>query len=896
MYERFTDTARKVMQLANQEAQRFKHEYVGSEHILLGLVREGSGVGVAVLRNLDVDPRKIRNELEKRMAAGPDMVTMGKLPQTPHAKKVITYAVEEAQNLNHNYVGDEHLLLGLLRLQEGIAFEVLTSLGLQLDETREEVLNLLGHGMDPGDERKQFTARSGRSKTPALDSFGRDLTELARQGRLLASVGRDEVYLRLIPLLVPGCRLIPVLIGQPGVGKTTIVEGLAQKIVDDRVPEFLRDRRIVSVNLAMMLAGTKYRGQFEERMLVMFEETRRAKNVILFLDEFHVMGRSPAAGRAVGPAGRLERGGQPVHVGDCEIFACSLKPRLSRGEVSCIGAASAADYQGWLQESTLASHLRAIVVEPIRGDSLLEALRTQRDRLESHHRVEILDEGLEAAAVLSERYLWGLAQPVRAVRVLEEAASLARDGEVATQMSLAELEELIEPLQRELGQAQADGDAERGERIGKQLARAEARQATLIREIQDETQLAELVELIRSLDESKEEHVAEQNFDKAIAARDQADRLKKRTKEILQEQRERRTEAFGRLEWETVARVVSGQTGLPLRSISSRESESKRVLDLESRLNTRILGQTEAVAIVSRAMRHGWSGLKGPGRPVAGLLLVGPRGVGKTHLAACLAEELFGAGAFLEVDLSDFRDGESPDSLAWTLFGGRRRGGHSPRPPGVVLFDQLDHAPAGFWGSLRQLLEPVQAADSVGRSLGLQHMVFLLSVSTESPPEPLADDVASRYRGLREALERALNRRLSPTELTGIDDIVPFHALDRATLRALLDARLGQLGDHLGARGVRLDVTPAAKDRLVDEGTNPETGAHLLPRAVERLIEGPLNEFLHRLAHHGPILIKIDVAHSHCSHGGLVLRAGGPPDGPAEASGQGGNSPSRDVP
>jgi ATP-dependent Clp protease ATP-binding subunit ClpC len=386
MYERFTDRARKVMQLANQEAQRFNHEYIGTEHILLGLVKEGSGVAANVLKNLDVDLRKIRLEVEKIVQSGPDMVTMGKLPQTPRAKKVIEYAIEEARNLNHNYVGTEHLLLGLLREQEGVAAQVLMNLGLKLEDVREEVLNLLGHnpmateesGSSGSGERQ---SRQGRSKTPALDSFGRDLTELARQGKLDPVIGRANEIERVIQILSRRTKNNPVLLGEAGVGKTAIVEGLAQLVVDSSVPDLLRDKRIVVLDLAMMVAGTKYRGQFEERIKAVMNEVRRAKNTILFIDELHTL---------------VGAGGAEGAIDASNV----LKPALARGEIQCIGATTLDEYRKYIEkDSALERRFQQIIVNPPSKEETIEILRGLRDRYEAHHRVQIKDEALEAAVV-----------------------------------------------------------------------------------------------------------------------------------------------------------------------------------------------------------------------------------------------------------------------------------------------------------------------------------------------------------------------------------------------------------------------------------------------------------------------------------------------------------------
>src|ERR1700758_4732642 len=447
MYERFTDRARKVMQLANQEAQRFNHEYVGTEHVLLGLVKEGSGVAANVLKNLDVDLRKIRVEVEKIVQAGPDMVTMGKLPQTPRAKKVIEYAIEEARNLNHNYVGTEHLLLGLLREQEGVAAQVLMNLNLKLDEVREEVLNLLGHGMDSGGGGTERTAKQGKSKTPALDSFGRDLTELARQGKLDPVIGRQNEIERVIQVLSRRQKNNPVLLGEAGVGKTAIVEGLAQMIVDNNVPDLLRDRRIVVLDLAMMVAGTKYRGQFEERIKAVMNEVRRAKNTILFIDELHTL---------------VGAGGAEGAIDASNV----LKPALARGEIQCIGATTLDEYRKYIEkDSALARRFQEVIVEPSSKSETIEILKGLRDRYEAHHRVQITDDAVESAVEMSDRYITGRCLPDKAIDVLDEAGARIRLRSMTKPPNLADLEEQIERLSIQKDEAVKNAEYEEAARL-----------------------------------------------------------------------------------------------------------------------------------------------------------------------------------------------------------------------------------------------------------------------------------------------------------------------------------------------------------------------------------------------------------------------------------------------
>ena len=425
MFERFTDRARKVMALANQEAQRFNHEYIGTEHVLLGLVKEGSGVGATVLKNLDVDIKKLRLEVEKLVKSGPDVVTMGKLPQTPRAKKVIEYAIEEARSLNHNYVGTEHILLGLLRESEGIAAQVLMSLGLKLENIRQEVLNLLGAGVDGGvaDLGMKMGPAIGRakpkSKTPALDSFGRDLTELATNDELDPVIGRKDEIERLVQILCRRTKNNPVLLGEAGVGKTAIVEGLSQQIIHKQVPEILKDKRIVVLDLAMMVAGTKYRGQFEERIKAVINEVRRAKNVVLFIDELHTL---------------VGAGGAEGAIDASNV----LKPALARGEVQCIGATTLDEFRKHIEkDGALERRFQTIIVEQPSKEETLDILRGLQDRYEAHHKVRFTDEALYQAVELSTRYIAGRCLPDKAIDVIDESGARVRLKNMAPPPNLA---------------------------------------------------------------------------------------------------------------------------------------------------------------------------------------------------------------------------------------------------------------------------------------------------------------------------------------------------------------------------------------------------------------------------------------------------------------------------
>ena len=652
MYERFTDRARKVMQLANQEAQRFNHEYIGTEHMLLGLVKEGTGVAANVLKNLDVDLRKIRLEVEKLVQSGPEMITMGKLPQTPRAKKVIEYSMEEARNLNHNFVGTEHVLLGLLREQEGVAAQVLMNLGLKLEEVREEVLNLLGNGLEGGEgserggresssgsegsERKQ----GGKSKTPALDSFGRDLTELAKQGKLDPVIGRSEEIERAIQVLCRRTKNNPVLLGEAGVGKTAIVEGFAQLVVSGEVPEILAEKRIVVLDLAMMVAGTKYRGQFEERIKAVMNEVRRAKNTILFIDELHTLVGAGGAEGAIDAAN-------------------VLKPALARGEIQCIGATTLDEYRKYIEkDNALARRFQEIIVEPTSNEETIEILKGLRKRYEEHHRVQITDDAVASAVDLSSRYITGRCLPDKAIDVIDEAGARVRLRTMSRPPDLKEIDEDIERLNKE-----------------------------------------------------KEDAVANQDFEKAANLRDQADKLRKKKDQIKREWREKSQETDGVVDEEVIAEVISKMTGVPLTRLSTEDS--MRLMKMEEELHKKVVSQDAAVVAISKAVRRSRSGLKDPRRPIGCFMFAGPTGVGKTLLSKALAEFMFGdEEALVAIDMSEYMEKHNLSRLIGAPPGyvGYEEGGQLTekirrRPYSVVLLDEIEKAHPDIFNMLLQVME-----------------------------------------------------------------------------------------------------------------------------------------------------------------------------------------------
>ena len=800
MYERFTDRARKVMQLANQEAQRFNHEYIGTEHMLLGLVKEGTGVAANVLKNLDVDLRKIRLEVEKLVQSGPEMITMGKLPQTPRAKKVIEYSMEEARNLNHNFVGTEHILLGLLREQEGVAAQVLMNLGLKLEEVREEVLNLLGNGLEGGEgaerggregsgsseggERKQ----GGKSKTPALDSFGRDLTELAKQSKLDPVIGRSGEIERAIQVLCRRTKNNPVLLGEAGVGKTAIVEGFAQLVVSGDVPEILADKRIVVLDLAMMVAGTKYRGQFEERIKAVMNEVRRAKNTILFIDELHTLVGAGGAEGAIDAAN-------------------VLKPALARGEIQCIGATTLDEYRKYIEkDNALARRFQEIIVEPTSNSETIEILKGLRKRYEEHHRVQITDDAVASAVDLSSRYITGRCLPDKAIDVIDEAGARVRLRTMSRPPDLKEIDEDIERLNKE-----------------------------------------------------KEDAVANQDFEKAASLRDQADKLRKKKEQIKREWREKSQQTDGVVDEEVVAEVISKMTGVPLTRLSTEDS--MRLMKMEDELHKKVVSQDAAVKAISKAVRRSRSGLKDPRRPIGSFMFAGPTGVGKTLLAKALAEFMFGdEEALVSIDMSEYMEKHNLSRLIGAPPGyvGYEEGGQLTekirrRPYSVVLLDEIEKAHPDIFNMLLQVMEEGRLTDSFGRNIDFRNVILIMTTNVgahqikneQAFGLPGAGGEDQSFDSMKERVYDEIQKAFRPEFLNRLsEEPVIFRHLEKKDLKLVIDFELSKIRERLEERGYELVLDSSAKEFLIKKGTNLDYGARPLRRALENYVEDPLSEEL----------------------------------------------------
>jgi len=839
MYERFTDRARKVMQLANQEAQRFNHEYIGTEHILLGLIKEGSGVAANVLKNLDVDLRKIRLEVEKLVQSGPEMVTMGKLPQTPRAKKVIEYSMEEARNLNHNYVGTEHILLGLLREQEGVAAQVLMNLGLKLEDVREVVLNLLGHGLEGGEggERggretspaESASAKGGKSKTPALDSFGRDLTELARQNKLDPVIGRDREIERAIQILCRRTKNNPVLLGEAGVGKTAIVEGFAQRVVEGNVPELLSDKRIVVLDLAMMVAGTKYRGQFEERIKAVMNEVRRARNTILFIDELHTLVGAGGAEGAIDAAN-------------------VLKPALARGEIQCIGATTLDEYRKYIEkDSALDRRFQLIMVDPATKSETIDILKGLRDRYEEHHRVQIADDAIEAAVELSSRYITGRCLPDKAIDVIDESGARVRLRAMTRPPDLKEIDDEVERLNKE-----------------------------------------------------KEEAVANQDFEKAAALRDQADKLRKKKDTITREWREKSRETDGVVDEEVVAEVVSKMTGIPLTRLSTEDS--LRLMQMEQELHKQVVSQDEAIRAIAKAVRRSRSGLKDPRRPTGCFIFAGPTGVGKTLLAKALAEFMFGdQDALIQIDMSEYMEKHNVSRLIGAPPGyvGYEEGGQLTekirrRPYSVVLLDEIEKAHPDVFNMLLQVMEEGRLTDSFGRNVDFRNAVLIMT--TNAGAEAIKNEAAFgfqkpdddvSYENMKHRVNERIEKVFRPEFLNRLDDIIIFRHLTDDDLKDVIDMELGKVRHRLSERGLGLTLTDDAKQFLIRKGSNLDYGARPLRRAIENYIEDPLSEELLKGQFEGQDMIVVDVIKDDEGKPRRLNFRGEAAQPPAEAAGAG---------
>jgi len=775
MFKRFTERARRVIILAREEAERHHHEYLGTEHILLGMLKDGGGIAITVLQKAGLSIDQIRMEIERHLPRNANALIVGEIPFTPKAKKVLEYGVEEARLMGHNYIGTEHLLLGLLKEKEGIAAKVLNALGIRLVETREKILNLL---QEPATKTKE------KSKTPALDEFGRDLTELAQTGKLDPLIGRENELERVVQILSRRTKNNPVLIGEPGVGKTAIVEGLAQRIVNREVPQLLFDQRVVALDLGALVAGTKYRGQFEARMKAIMKEIVQAENVMIFIDELHTLVGAGAAEGSVDASNML-------------------KPALSRGEIQCIGATTLDEYRKYIEKNgALERRFQPIMVDPPSVEESIEILKGLRDRYETHHHLRIPDASIEQAVKLSARYVTDRFLPDKAIDVMDEAGARVRLRRITPPP-------MVRDLQRKIN---------------------------------------EIVRL-------KKEKIENQEFEKAVELRDQEEDIRRQIDTLKQEWEDTHDEREIVVTEEDMAYVVSRMTGIPLSKIE--EAESQRLLNMEDELHKRVVGQEEAIAVVTRAIRRSRAGLKDPRRPVGTFIFLGPTGVGKTELARALAEFLFGnESALIRVDMSEYMERFNVSRLTGAPPGyiGYDEGGQLTeqvrrKPYSVVLLDEIEKAHPDIYHVLLQVMDDGHLTDSYGRKVDFKNVVVIMTSNLSARViekntaigfQKDTEDVT--FSKMKESVMNELKKTFNPEFLNRIDEAVMFHTLNMDHIKQIVDIMLRGLNQQMGERGITLEIDDSAKEWLARQGYDAAYGARPLRRAIQRHIEDPLSE------------------------------------------------------
>ena len=812
----FTPRAQQVLALARKEADRFHHNYVGTEHLLLGLINLGQGVAVNVLQKMGLDLDTVRTAVEKQVGKGPSAKPVGNIAYTPRVKKVLALAGKEAKALNHSYVGTEHILLGLLREGDGVAARVLKSLEIDIERCRDEILseldpNFSGEATEPSGAGSA-SAGSGPGaaedkrelKTPALKAFGRDLTELARNGDLDPVIGRKQEIRRVVQILCRRTKNNPVLIGEAGVGKTAIVEGLALEIANGIVPEILADKRLITLDLALMVAGTKYRGQFEERIKAVMDEIRRAKNVIIFIDELHTIVGAGAAEGAMDAS---------------NIF----KPALSRGELQCIGATTLAEYRKYIEkDSALDRRFQSVMVEAPNMEDSLAILKGIAPKYEEHHKVDYTEGALDSAVQLSERYITSRYLPDKAIDVLDESGARAR----------------INSLNRPP-------------------------------EIED---LGKQIEEICAL---KEESISKQQFEDAAKFRDQEKQLRGQREEMIESWKKSRAETRITVDAEDMLQVVSDWTGIPLRRMEQKESE--KLLNLEKELQSLVIGQDEATLAIAKALRRSRADLKDPRRPIGSFLFMGPTGVGKTHLAKTLAESIFGEkDSIVQIDMSEYMEKFAVSRLIGSPPGyvGYEEGGQLTetvrrKPYCVVLFDEIEKAHPDVVQILLQVLEEGRLTDSLGRTVDFRNTIIIMTSNVGAHILQKSsglgfgmDDLEDNFEKIKTKIMDEARRVFKPEFLNRINSTIVFHQLMREHLRKIVDIEIRGIKGRLLERKMPLEISTGAKDFLIEQGYDEKFGARPLRRAVEQFLEDPLAESLLRGELKEGETVKVDVAES----------------------------------
>jgi ATP-dependent Clp protease ATP-binding subunit ClpC len=811
MFERFTDRARRVVVLAQEEARLLNHNYIGTEHILLGLIHEGEGVAAKALESLGISLEAVRNQVEEIIGQGGSSPS-GHIPFTPRAKKVLELSLREALQLGHNYIGTEHILLGLIREGEGVAAQVLVKLGADLSRVRQQVIQLLSgysgsstssSGSGSG-EKAGATSGGGGGEGPSgslvLDQFGRNLTQLAREKALDPVIGRQRETERVMQILSRRTKNNPVLVGEPGVGKTAIVEGLAQSIAANDVPETLRDQQLYTLDLGALVAGSRYRGDFEERLKKVLKEIKQRGDIILFIDEIHTLVGAGAAEGAIDAAS-------------------ILKPMLARGELQTIGATTLDEYRKHLEkDAALERRFQKVVVEEPGVPHTIEILKGLRDRYETHHRVTITDQALVAAANLADRYISDRHLPDKAIDLIDEAGSRLRIKRMETPPEYKELE-------------------------------------------------TEISDVVRQ----KKEAVESQQFEEAGRLRDKEKELLARKESLEGEAKASGVDLFDEVDEEAIAEVLSLWTGIPVYKLT--EEETQKLLRMEDELHKRVIGQNDSIHAVSQAIRRTRAGLKDPRRPSGSFIFLGPSGVGKTELAKTLAEFLFGdEAALISLDMSEYMEKHTVSRLVGSPPGyvGYEEGGQLTeqvrrKPFSVVLFDEIEKAHPDVFNTLLQILEEGRLTDSQGRTVDFRNTVVIMTSNLGTADLRKANlgftkaDEAVTYEHMKSKVQDALKQHFRPEFLNRIDDVIVFHELSQPEVRQIVDLMTARTGLQLAAQGMGLELTDAAKDYLAQTGYDPSLGARPLRRAIQRLVEDPLSErLLYKEFRAGEIII-VDV-------------------------------------
>lgn len=811
MFERFTEKAIKVIMLAQEEARRLGHNFVGTEQVLLGLIGEGTGIAAKTLKSMGVNLKDARVEVEKIIGRGSGFVAV-EIPFTPRAKRVLELSWDEARQLGHNYIGTEHLLLGLIREGEGVAARVLENLGVDLNKIRSNVVKMLGDskptagaGAGTGSSSGSSSAGSAsKVKTPSLDEFGTDLTLAASELRLDPVVGREKEIERVIQILARRTKNNPVLLGEPGVGKTAVAEGLAIRIVNSEVPDILENKKIIQLDMGLLIAGTKYRGEFEERLKKIMDEIRQAGNVILVIDEMHTLIGAGAAEGAIDAAN-------------------ILKPALSRGEIQVIGATTSDEYRKYIEkDSALERRFQPVIIEEPSIDETIEIIRGLKPKYEDHHNLIISDEAIVAATKLSSKYVNDRFLPDKAIDVIDEASSKVR-LKVCT----------LSPE-------------------GKELEK-------------------ELKEIIRE----KEEAIRNQEFERASALRDDEANMKDRIREVSEEWRRQNDANKPTVTEEDVAEVIAIMTGVPVTKIT--EGEGERLLKLEDTLHNRVIGQSDAVVAISKAIRRARVGLKSPNRPIGSFIFSGPTGVGKTELAKALAEAIFGSeDNMIRVDMSEFMEKHSTAKLIGSPPGyvGYDDGGHlselvRKKPYSVILFDEIEKAHPDVFNIMLQILDDGRLTDAKGRHVNFKNTVIIMTsnvgasmISTAgklgfSTAESAKQD---KYEKLKDTVNEELKKAFRPEFLNRIDDIIVFSHLSKEEIRQIVDLMMKDLFKRLSERELSIEVTDEVKDYLAKDGYNEAYGARPLRRLIQKKIEDQLAEEILTNAYQpgDVILLKLD--------------------------------------